>query len=192
MRIAEWAAGDDLPFALGLCHDRVFVRADGIETSAPLMATPFPDYSTYVPETVAMTIVVNRDALFGALSRALAMLADQDKKSVRLTPGKGRLHVRIDGEDLLLFDEMIDATVTGSIHDSVPCNVEALVKGVEVLDVREVCLGFDGPYKPLQVFSKEEPGYRFITMPMMDSGSVRESGTSAPGKVRQSWRPRQR
>lgn len=154
---------------LSLFCDRgqvVVLWADQVLTSRSLDGT-YPNYRQLIPGSFQRTIVLDRRAFTAALER-VAVLADQHNNVVKLSaePGRGRVTIRADAQDVGSGSEDLAAEIEGE-EIEVAFNVRYLLDGLKVMTADRVALHCNAPTSPAVLSPVgEEDSFTYLVMPV--------------------------
>jgi hypothetical protein len=129
----------------------------------------FPDYRPKLSKEHSLKITVDRAALLEALTcLERTVVFEKGVYQARAWFEGDRLMFRVEGTNDA--EDAVEAQAEGEPLPAFKFNVERLQKIVGGMgEVETVTLAFNpGPRSPLEVFCREEPGYRALTMPMMN------------------------
>jgi DNA polymerase-3 subunit beta len=155
------------PLSLFCDHGQVVVLwADQVLTSRSLDGT-YPNYRQLIPGSFQRTIVLDRRAFTAALER-VAVLADQHNNVVKLAadPGRGRVTIRADAQDVGSGSEDLAAEIEGE-EIEVAFNVRYLLDGLKVMTADRVALHCNAPTSPAVLAPVgEDDSFTYLVMPV--------------------------
>jgi DNA polymerase-3 subunit beta len=144
----------------------VVLWADQVLTSRSLDGT-YPNYRQLIPGSFQRRIVLDRRAFTAALER-VAVLADQHNNVVKFAsdPGRGRVTIRADAQDVGSGSEDLAAEIEGE-EIEVAFNVRYLLDGLKVMTADRVALHCNGPTTPAVLSPVgEDDSFTYLVMPV--------------------------
>jgi DNA polymerase-3 subunit beta len=144
----------------------VVLWADQVLTSRSLDGT-YPNYRQLLPASFQRTIELDRRAFTAALER-VAVLADQHNNVVKLSsePGRGRVTIRADAQDVGSGSEDLAAEIEGEGIE-VAFNVRYLLDGLKVMTADRVALRCNAPTTPAVLSPVgEDDTFTYLVMPV--------------------------
>lgn len=151
---------------LVLTETQGIVRAGEVRLTTRLIDGQFPDYRQLIPETFEHDLLLDRNELFGVVSR-IAVLA-QRNTPVRMAFSEGQLTVSASSEQLGEGRESVPVAFHGEPLE-IGFNVEFLRAGIEAVEGDELRLGVSSPLRPGLLRGADEE-FRYLLMPIRLSG----------------------
>jgi DNA polymerase-3 subunit beta len=149
-----------LRFAPGVLGLEVLGETFPTRVAVRLMEGTLPNYEHAIPKEFAAQVLVETQALKGALER-LEVLTDKENRRLDFVLGEGHLHVSAKSESGE-GEEEVPAQVEGTLEFSVNARylLEALPKAERVL------IRLSGPVSPMVVAPGDGGGYRAVLVPL--------------------------
>ncbi len=132
--------------------------------SAKLIDGRYPDYRRVFPSEVSRILTADRQTLKEAISR-VSILSNEQYRGIRLDVGPGRLRLSAHNPEQEEAEEELEVSYDGEPF-SVGFNAAYLTDAVTHLDADTIRLSFADPNFSCLAEDPEDPGTRFIIMPM--------------------------
>ena len=161
--LARTIASDQVSVAIG--EREVVFSSDKGTLSIRLIATPFPNYVPLLPKSFPNEMVLSRDRLLEALSRA-ALVAG-DNIPIELTFSEEGLNLEVRRQELGGESESVEGDYRGEAAEmNISFNYPLLNDGVSVLEGDEVSITVVEPFKPGYIRAKGREEFIYLLMPV--------------------------
>lgn len=149
---------------LRLGPTQVALQAGGVRLVSKLLeGSPFPNYESVLPQAFARRVVLDRETLAAALRR-VAVLAETDTRTVRLTLREGALHLAATSEAGEAEDTMA-AEVSGEAL-TIGFNARYLLEALAPMEGERAVLELGEVRTPAAVSSLTDDRSRCVIMPL--------------------------
>lgn len=155
---------DDQEVAISASKNHIFFRQGGNLLLSRLIDGTYPNYQQVVPKDPGQEVMLNREALLGALRR-VSVLARDKTNAIRLRFTPGRLLLTAENPDVGEAEEEILADYQGE-EMAVGFNARYLLDVLGAMDREVITLGLHDPLSPCLIRQAEDREYLCVIMPM--------------------------
>lgn len=154
----------DEPVAIDIAPNQVRLRFGDVTMLSKLVEGKFPDYQRVIPSGYTNQLSIDRAVLAGSLARASILTSDKFK-GIRLTLSDESLKIQISNADQEEAIEELDANYYGEPIE-IGFNVSYLSDVLSNLKSDKVILTFGDSNSSAVITTEDEPGFKYVVMPM--------------------------
>ena len=154
----------DGPLVLGIAKNQCTVQHEGVVLVARLMEGTYPNYQQVIPKGATKSLIVNRQALEGALRR-VALLAREKTNAVKWDLSSGRLVLTASNPDLGEAQEELAVTYTGE-GVTTGFNARYLLDALSVVNTEEMVMELKDALSPCVIREHNGGSSLCVVMPM--------------------------
>ncbi len=164
MELQKLLADDDQTLQIELANNQVRFQLANIELISKLIEGKFPDYQRVIPKGHTKHILMSREVLLGALTRA-AILTTDKFKGVRLSLSTGVLKISATNAEQEEAQEEVEVDYTGESID-IGFNVQYLMDVLANLKTDQIQLSLQDPNASALITTPSDAEFRYVVMPM--------------------------
>lgn len=149
---------------VGFARGFILFRSHGTTFTVRQIEDTYPDYERVIPADSASSIVANRTQMIAAIRR-IAILTSSKTSILKMELGDGRMAFTTSNPDYGEGRDEIDVSYDGEPM-TIGFNYVYLLDVLNVLRSEMVTLSCNDAFSPTVITSDDEPGARFVVMPM--------------------------
>lgn len=170
LEILEDTLADEGPLKVGLNFDEdnsvknVVFSTPSITMSSSVISGTFPNYEPIIPTYIPNYLVIDKDAIEGAIKR-VSIMSDKETNKMKFEFRDTGIVVSAENSILGTAEEFVPCkTIQGK--DYILFNYEFILDYLSVADGTEIYWGFDTPMSPNKFWSEDEKEFIYIAMPL--------------------------
>lgn len=160
----ESANSEDQSIRFNIDGRNCIAQRGNVTLVARLIDGEFPDYKPVIPKGPSKIMVVDREALMGALKR-VSLLVNDRSRGVRFLVNTGVLELSTSNPDLGEAKEELGVDYTGE-KISVGFNARYFLDVLNVVEDEKVVIELNGEVGPCVIRSEYDRGFLTVIMPM--------------------------
>jgi len=164
LELAKLLTDTDDAVELRIGSNQVTITLPGTELVTKLVDGKFPDYQRVIPVNQPRHLKADRQNVMQALQRA-AILSNEKFRGVRLVMSGNVLGIVCSNTEQEEAADEIEVDYQGDPLD-VGFNVTYLLDGLGVINGNNITLSMGDANSSMLLTSKDEPGFKYVVMPM--------------------------
>tara|TARA_Y100001970_G_scaffold119003_1_gene147535 strand:- start:275 stop:1375 length:1101 start_codon:yes stop_codon:yes gene_type:complete len=164
LELAKILPPEDSPIEILVGSTYIGIKADNVNFSSKLIDGKYPDYEKVFPSGEPLPLLINKESLQSALSRA-SVLSNEKYRGVRFELSKGSLRLTANNPEQESAEELLEVDYEGADLE-VGFNIGYLIDVLGVLESERVMFEFYGEDSSCVI---KEPGSDqevYVIMPM--------------------------
>jgi len=164
LELTRFLEDSDKPAKISLGTNHIRVELPDLTFTSKLIDGRFPDYNKVIPTNQSKELLIDRQSLRDAMSRA-AILSNEKYRGVRLNLSDGKLTITAHNPEQEEAEEQIELEYNGEELE-IGFNVNYIIEAANALDSEQVKLGLNDPNSSCTLVMPDNSGALYVIMPM--------------------------